>query len=106
MNEWIKERNLNLCRFEKWNIKTFILAPLGESAIFFLAPLDLKFEIRPLSYIVLCDIHHIKSVLATYYLPECNHFTRYGKQKQKLSDQLLGVLYLMIKPVIVIISLF
>ena len=72
---------------------------------FFLAPWDLKFEIRPMSHIVLCDIHHIKSVLTTYHLPEYNYFTRSGKQKQKLSDQFLGVLYLMIKPVILIISL-
>ena len=52
---------------------------------FFLAPWNRKFEIRPMSYILLCDIHHIKSVLTTY-LPEYNYFTRFGKQKQKLSD--------------------
>ena len=71
----------------------------------FLAPWDLKFEIRPMSYILLCDIHHIKSVLTTYHLPEYKYFTRFGKQKQKLSDQFLGVLHLMIKLVTVIISL-
>ena len=40
-----------------------------------------------MSYILLCDIHHIKSVLTTYHLPEYDYFTRFGKQKQKLSDQ-------------------
>ena len=58
---------------------------------------SIKFEIRPMSYILLCDIHHITSVLTTYHLPEYNYFTRFGKQKQKLSDQFLGVLHLMIK---------
>ena len=48
----------------------------------FLAPWDRKLEIRPMSYILLCDIHHIKSVLAMYHLPEYNYFTRFGKQKQ------------------------
>ena len=91
----LKKEIKNLCRFEKWDIKTFILAPLGEKCNFFLAPWDLKFEIRPMSYIVLCDIHHNKSVLTTYHLPEYNYFTRFGKQKQKLSDQFLGVLYSM-----------
>ena len=47
-----------------------------------------------MSYILLCDIHHIKSVLTTYHLPEYKYFTRFGKQKQKLSDQFLGVLHL------------
>ena len=71
----------------------------------FLAPWDPEFEIRPMSYILLCDIHHMKSVLTTYHFPGYNYFTRFDKQKQKLSDQFLGVLYLMIKLVIAIISL-
>ena len=51
----------------------------------FFAAWDPEFEIRPMSYILLCDIHHIKRVL-TIYLPGYNYFTRFGKQKQKLSD--------------------
>ena len=74
---------------------------------FFLAPCDLKFEIRPMSYILLCDIHHMKSIIPHIILliPEYKYFTRFGKQKQKLSDRFLGVLHLMVKLVTAIISL-
>ena len=89
INSYFKERNLKplkIWKVEHQNLHRRILAPLGEKCNF-LAPWDLKFEIRPMSYILLCDIHHIKSVLTTYHLPEYNYFTRFGKQKQKLSDQ-------------------
>ena len=108
INSYFKERNLKplqIWKVEHQNLHFF--GSLGRKCNF-LAPWDLKFEIRPMSkYILLCDIHHIKSVLTIYHLPEYNYFTRFGKQKQKLSDQFLGVhvLHLMIKLVIVIISL-
>ena len=54
--------------------------PWEKSAFF--ALWDLEFEIRLLSYILLCDIHHSKSVPAKYHLLQY----RFGKQKQKLSD--------------------
>ena len=41
-----------------------------------------KIEIRPMFYILLCDIHHIKNVLTTYHLPKYNYFTRFGKQNK------------------------
>ena len=85
INSYFKERNLKPLQIWKVEHQNFIeefWLPWEKSAIF-LAPWDLKFEIRPMSYILLCDIHHIKSVLTIYHLPEYNYFTRLGKQKQK-----------------------
>ena len=78
INSYFKERNLKplqIWKVEHQNLHWRILAPLGEKCNFFgsLANWDLKFEIRPTSYILLCDIHHIKSVLTTYHSPEYNY---------------------------------
>ena len=48
--------------------------------------LSSEFKTRPMSYILLCDIHHIESVLTTYHLRGYSNFTIFDKQKQNLSD--------------------
>ena len=71
------------------NLKNFGSLGRKEKRNFFRS-LNPEFETRPMSYILFCDIHQIKSVLTAYHLPGYNYFTRFGKQKQKLSWLIFG----------------